>query len=206
MDNLIASYLILNGECMLPGIGKLILQRSDAVCDVASKIILPPENKFELARTGFSDAGQLLTYISQSMGCDTEEASKHLTAWVGQVNNLLESGLEFTLPFVGVLKRERKGKTILSHAEKLSVYQPVPAVRVVHESDTHEVVVGDRISNSAEMNQYFAEEKSRGNSSFWPAALILFLIAVILIVLYFITDGYGFNLHPQSAPDTYILR
>ena len=37
MDNLIVSYLILNGECMLPGIGKLILQRSDAVCDVASK-------------------------------------------------------------------------------------------------------------------------------------------------------------------------
>lgn len=206
MDNLIVSYLILNGECMLPGIGKLILQRSDAVCDVASKKILPPENKFELRRTGFSDTGQLVTYISQSMGCDQDEASQRLTTWTEKINNQLDLYHELELPFIGTLKREKHGKTILNGVEKLSVYKPVTAVRVVHESDAHEIVVGDRISNSTEMNQYFAEGKIKTGRSIWPAALILFLVAAALIVLYFITGGFGLNLHPQSAPDTYILR
>lgn len=206
MDDLIVSYLILNGECMLPGIGKLFVFKSDAVCDVASKKILPSESKFDLKETGFSDSGQLISYISQVTECTLDEASGKLSSWIERVNKQLNHQSEFELPMIGKLKKSEDGKISLTSFDALKVFKPVRAERVIHESDTHEVVVGDKISNSAEMNLYLSQEEVQAPQKIWPAALIIFLVAAALITYYFLTGGNGQFLNPLNAPDTYISK
>ena len=53
MWNLITSYIVQSGECVLPGIGTFTLVTTPATLDVVNKEMLPPHTEFRFTdKTG----------------------------------------------------------------------------------------------------------------------------------------------------------
>lgn len=206
MNDLIASYLVLNGECSLPGIGKFSVNRSNAVCDVASKELLPPAFNIQFSEAKSGDPAMLVAYIASNTGSSASEATEELRRWTDSVNTKLTVNHEFELPFIGKLVQESNGAIHLKSGAALHVFNPVKAERVVHEKDSHAMVVGDKISSSSEMNELLSGQQQMQPDRLWRNALIIFTIAVLLIILYFISDGFGLHLTPGNAPATYISK
>lgn len=206
MEEMIASYLILNGECLLPGIGKLLVSRRNAVCDVASKLLYPPEKNIKFENTAVGDSQGLVRYISSTLNCPVEEASRELDLWTGNLKQRLDREDEVTLPFLGIITKESDADYGFSPQNSLNIFDPVPAVRVVHDKDTHDVVAGDRIYKSSEMNDVLNGSHKTAPRSIWLPALIIFAIAIVLIILYYTEGGFDDHLILQKTPPTYIFK
>lgn len=206
MNDLITSYLLLQGECTLKGIGTFYMSPGHAVCDLASKEILPPDYQIRFRDTQAGNEEQFLRYIARTEQCSVEEAGSRLGQWLQRVRNQLDLHGEIALSFIGTLSQKPNGTITFSSAGPISPFRAVRAERVIHDQDVHEMVVGDKISNSGEMNRLLKHQPVAGLNKMWLTALILAIIAVLIIVLYFITDGFGMHLSPDNAPATYMSK
>lgn len=196
---------MLTGECPLRGVGRLRIAKSNAVCDVSTKELLPPDYKTTFDETGDFNDEQLIHYISSTQRINTDEAKDRFGAWLSALTDTLNNSGSYEVPAVGKFMKHHNG-TVEFRALDLDVpMKPVKAERVVHSQDTHELVVGDKISNSAEMNQVLHEQPI-GSKRYMAATISLVAAAILIIVLYYITDGFGIHLVPPDAPDTYISK
>ena len=206
MEELIASYLILNGECFLPGVGKLLISRRNAVCDVASKLLHPPENNIKFENKGVGDANGFINYVSATTGCSVEEASGEVNNYIGQLRDKLEKKGEAEFPFLGKIVKDNEADYQFFSENSLNIYSPVDAIRVIHEKDTHDVVAGDKVYKSSEMNELLSSTPEKSNRGLWIPALIIFAVALLLIVLFYSMGGFDDHLILQKAPPTYISK
>lgn len=206
MNELIASYLVLYGECPLDGIGKLSISKSNAVADLASKEILSPQFNIHFKETKNVDMEEVVKYISRTEGCREDEASDKLKSWLDEVKARLSHHIDFEIPFIGTFVKENNGHVQLKPLNSLNVLQAVHAERVVHIADSHEMVVGDKLSNTTEMNQLLRGGEKRVSDKWWVPAVIIFSVAILIIIIYFLTNGFGMHLHPGNAPATYNLK
>lgn len=206
MNELIASYLVLCGECPLDGIGNLYISKNNAVADLASKEILSPQFNILFKESKHADMGEVVKYLSRMEGCGEDEASHKLKAWLDDVKARLSHHLDFEIPFIGTFIKEKNGHVQLKTLNSLNILRPVHAERVVHISDSHEMMVGDKLSNTTEMNQLLRESGKKVAAKWWIPALIIFSVAIVIIIIYFITNGFGMHLQPGDAPATYNSR
>lgn len=206
MNDLIVSYLILTGECPLPGIGKLLLNRRNAVCDLASKELLPPENNIYFDDSTSGDISSVVNYISQNSGLPAEESSGKFKSWAEGIRRQLNEETQASLPFVGKFVKDATGTVTFVPEQPLSVLGSVKAERVIHESASHEVIVGDKISSSTEMQQLLSDPAKEVKDRFWLYVVIIFSVALLIIILYFILNGYGLHLDLSDSPATYFIK
>ncbi len=206
MNDIIASFLVQNGECRLEGIGRFSVQVQSAVSDVASKVIYPPETNYHFTDGSEYTSEELITYAAFKLNTDTSTAANHIRNWTNDVNHRLENGETIFIPAIGKITRNDKDEFVFQ-PEKSPVYlQPVPAHRVVHESDTHKILVGDVESDSEKMNQLLNPDITTVQHSWWKAALIIFLAVLVLYLIYAFSGGLKMTIHPQDPPATYFTK
>lgn len=206
MDDLIVSYLLLSGECPLPGIGKISVVHGNAVCDLASKELLPPENILQFDESTSGDITALTDFISMNSECSGQEASVQFKSWTNNLRERLNHKEEVLIPFLGKLVKDANGSISFKSKNSLNILKAVKAERVVHKAATHEVIVGDKVSSSADMQQMLTTAPPSEKDNFWIPAAIIFAVALVIIILYFIFNGSPSHLNLHDTPASYLLK
>lgn len=206
MNDIIASFLVQHGECRLQGIGRFNVHLQSAVSDVASKVIYPPETSYIFTDGSEYTSEELIAYAAFKWHTDLSTAGNQIKNWTDDANQRLKNNEIIHIPAIGKISRDDKDNFIFQ-AERSQVHlPPVPAHRVIHEKDTHKVLVGDVESDSEKMNQLLHPDAVRVHQTWWKAALILFLITLVVYLIFVFSGGFKISIHPQNPPATYISK
>ena len=214
MWNLITSYLIQSGECVLPGIGTFTLVNTPATLDVANKEMLPPQTEYRFSdRTGQPAEG-LVQYVALKKELDKQDALTQIKDVCSQIKEKIISGEKIKLNSIGMLYKDQSDNIVFEEEKRIPVLEPVPAIRVVHKEVKHAMIVGDKETDSSEMNEFLnGEQEIQSRNAFWKiAAIILFLIGVGMLIFHFYNNssenplGNGSKIVPAPTHKTYIPR
>lgn len=205
MNDNITSYLVLKGSCLLPGIGRLEEERGFAANDVASKEIHPPEMHYKLYEDNGAPQEGFIKYIAVRENTDRSSAKQLLINWCEKAGAYLSQNETVNLPFIGTLKNE-EGKIILLPEESGLPLPSVKAIRVVHENDTHKVLVGDRESDTVSMNEFLQQGENNKSHQWYKYAIIIFMLTVLIYLSHIFSNGFSLRLHPVNPPPTYISK
>lgn len=206
MNDIIASFLVQHGECRLEGIGRFSVLVQSAVSDVASKVIYPPETSYTFTDGSEYTSEELIAYAAFKWHTDLSTAADRIRNWTNAANQQLGNGGTVMLPSIGKLSRDDNDIFVLQPEKSTVHLQPVPANRVIHETDTHKILVGDVESDSEKMNQLLNPESADPGRPWWKAALIILIATIVLYLIYAISGGFQKLLHPQDPPATYISK
>lgn len=213
MLNLITSYLIQAGECVLPGIGSFTLVNTPSTLDVANKKLTPPASEFRFSDASGEPEEAIAQYISYKKSVDPKEALEEMKQFCRQLKKRLDSGENIRFNSIGILQKDPSGNIVFKPEESPSYYEAVSANRVVHKEAKHAMIVGDKETDSSEMNDIlYGEPEIQSRNLFWKiAAIILFLIGAGLLIYNFYSSsgnpfGNGNKITPQTKSDTYISR
>lgn len=106
MWDLITSYLIQSGECVLPGIGTFTLISTPASLEVANKEMLPPQTGYRFTdKSGQPEEG-LIQYVARKKEIDGQEALTQIKEVCGQVKEKIFSGEKISLNSIGILYKD----------------------------------------------------------------------------------------------------
>ncbi len=214
MLNLITSYLIQSGEVVLRGIGSFTLVSTPSTLDVANKEILPPVYEYRFSDISGQPEEATIQYLAYKKGIDSKEALEEMKQFCSQLKEKILSGEKIRFNSIGILQADSSGNIVFEPENIQSFYQAVPAIRVVHKEVKHAMIVGDKETNSSEMNEILnGEPETQTRNSFWKiAAIILFLIGAGILIYHFYSSasenpfGNGNKVIPQAKSDTYISR
>jgi len=213
MQELINSFIIQSKECRLRGIGKFQSVMHPAQADIANKQITPPveEKIFTPKEERISD--ELVKYAAAKNNISMEEAFEKIKEWCAETNSRLKHGEEIFLPSLGFLKTNQSGNISFQALKTFPFYQPITVERVVHKNSTHNVLVGDRETNSSVMSRFYSEEDAPDTvkRNAWKIiSPVLFVIALLLLAFYFYTHSFSLSgmgtqvkVNPQLPPATY---
>ena len=214
MLNLITSYLIQSGECVLPGIGTFTLTRTPSSLDVANKELLPPASEYRFSDTSGQPEEAIIQYIAYKKSIEPKEALEEMKEFCRHLKENLDSGEKIRFNSIGTLLKDSSGNIVFEPENTPPYYEAVPAIRVVHKETKHAMIVGDKETDSSKMNDLLnGEPETQSRNAFWKiAAIILFLVGAGLLIYHFYTSssgnpvGNGNNITPQERHDTYISR
>lgn len=205
MNEVIASYLVQKGSCKLPNIGRLTRERSFAVNDVASKEIQPPQIHYKLYNEDTELSEGLIEYAAEKKSLNLQAAKQLLLTWCDETAYNLGSNKTVILPLVGTLKKEGEGIVLLPVKKKFSL-SSVKAERIIHEADSHKIIVGDKHSTNVAMKEYYNNHEDEQDLRWHKPALILFIAAAVIYLIYITSNGFGVHLNPAEPPSTYISK
>lgn len=213
MQELINSFIIQSKECRLRGIGKFQSVIHPAQGDIASKQITPPveEKIFTPKEERISD--ELVKYAAAKNNISIEEAFEKIKEWCAETRSKLKNGEEIFFPSLGFLKTNQSGNISFQALKVFPFYQPITVERVVHKNSTHNVLVGDKETNSSVMTRFYNDEEMPDNvkKNTWKMiSIALFVIALLLLIFYFYTHSFSVSgigtqvkVTPKSPPATY---
>lgn len=192
MEELIESYLYKNNKCPLPEVGTLKVTSIKAVAWYAEKKIVAPRQQ-----VNFSDAvsspEDFISFIAEREKITGIEAGQLLSNYCKKLKNL-HGQEESHLSNTGRFFVNAEGILVFKANEIPGLYMPpVHAEQVLHQEATHNMVVGDKETNSTEMAAYFAEAANRRKDNWWLYALILAAIGIAACWFYFNQHGYQPN-------------
>ena len=214
MWNLITSYIVQSGECVLPGIGTFTLVTTPATLDVVNKEMLPPHTEFRFTdKTGQPTEG-LIQYVAFKNELDKIEATAQIKFICGQIKEKIFSGETISFNSIGILHKDESENIVFEQEKEMQALEPVAAIRVVHKEVKHSMIVGDREIDSSEMNEFLnGEPEVQPRSAFWKiAAVVLLLIGTGILVFHFYTTsssnplGNGTKVVPAPSSKTYIAQ
>lgn len=208
MQELITSFIIQSKECRLKGIGRFECVIHPAQTDIANKQIIPPvqERIFKSREERISD--ELVRYVSNKNTVRVEDAMEQIKRWCADTKSKLKNGEEIILESLGSLKINHAGSIIFEEVNSISFFVPVHVERVIHKNSTHQVLVGDKETNSSVMNEFYKDEKETGEikSISWKlVSIILGAAALVLLIFYFYNHSFsisGIRNHEKVAPQS----
>lgn len=202
----IATFLLKNRSCTLPGIGRLYYNIDEPVYDQADQVMHPPVASVSFAEEGsYSPAFE--NYISEREQIPVSAAGQAYQQFTDQLYRL-KYGSELIVPSLGSFYADEQGKLQFQGFSFPHLKPVVPAVRVVHPEASHAILVGDRESDSVEMTEFYHQEEDTGKRKWWIAAIVLFVIASAAILIHYSTnEGFGNSrkITPSPEPETYTI-
>ncbi len=213
MQELITSFIIQSKECRLKGIGKFESVTHPAQSDIANKQIIPPVNERSFKGREERISDELIRYVSNKNNVGNEEAFEQIKEWCANAKSKLQEGEEIIFVSLGSLKTNHAGAIIFEEVKPISFFEPVNVERVVHKNSTHQVLVGDKETNSSVMSEFFKDEKDTEDlkSNSWKVvSMVLGVVALILLVFYFYNHSFSLSgvanqekVAPQTPSATY---
>lgn len=210
MQELITSYLIQNKECGLPLLGSFLIKSKPVINDIPNKQILVAGSEIVFCEAGDYLHEKLISYCSRIKEIPEREAEKELQHWCLQEKLKLDEGSKTFFHSIGFLQKEN-GKVIFVKEENLTnFFEPVAAERIIHK-DEHAILVGDRETTSTAMNEFYNDSSFIQKRFSWEnAALILFIISLLMLAFYFYDHSFSENtignqssFPPANPPATY---
>ncbi|MEP6615886.1 MAG: hypothetical protein ABJA57_04875 [Ginsengibacter sp.] len=204
MEKLIWSFLLQSEKCPLPHIGTLFNKTIPSQLDIANKRILPPFHEINFTENSDNNTHELVNYIALKTNQLPEAAQTELDEYCMGMKKKIENGDRLALATAGSLFKGADGHIYLEKFSDEAYWQPVNAERVVHGDTTHQVLVGDKETTSAEMNRYYEGDVVFERSHWGTWAIILFAIAACLLFFHFnnhpfTTEGVGNQQHFRIA-------
>jgi len=186
MQDLIASYLVQKKECTLPLLGSFKIQSSSAALDIADKKIHPFKNETIYSESADYLSPGLITYVAGVKNINYALAEEEINNWCLHTKMKLDSGEKINFHSVGNLGRNGTG-IFLETETGLNFFEPVLAERVIHKNDEHAVLVGDKETTSAAMNEFYREDDTvipkRISWKVW--AISLAAVCLVTLLFYF---------------------
>lgn len=204
MEHLLSSFLLKNKYCPLPTVGSLSIQHEEAIASITEKLIMAPKPMIVFAEKEM-DAAPLLDYIASYYHNSVSAASSALSDYCSRLQQI-QPYEKIDLGSLGSFSKDEFGQVQFSHTASLQHYlSPVAATRVFHPDASHQMLVGDRATNTVYMQEMLAtEEKKKLPKWAWAAIAIgLVAAAVILISLLNNYSGSQSAVKAKEAPATY---
>lgn len=191
MQKIITSYLVQKKECNLPGLGNFKINMVPAHLDVANKKMFPPSTEIIFSEGDVHLRKDLVKYISTQQNVDEHQAAENITRWCHNVSESLDAGEKIIFESIGNLQKNATRNIFLSTKNKNRLYEAVTANRVVHKDEDHPVLVGDRQTTSAVMNEYYKAETVFGRKISWKiSATVLFGLVLLSLIMHFSYHGF----------------
>ena len=191
MQKIITSYLVQKKECNLPGIGNFKINTVPAHLDIANKKMFPPASEIIFSESDVHLRNDLVKYVSSKQHIDVHLAAENITRWCQYVSERLDAGEKIIFESIGSLQKNATGNIFFSSKDKSRLYEPVSANRVVHKDEDHAVLVGDRQTTSAAMNEYYKAESVFERKISWKIwAAVLFGLSILSLVMHFSFHGF----------------
>jgi hypothetical protein len=186
MVDLLTTYFLNNREVILPGIGQLQSIQMPARFDAARQLMLPPSEAFQWkpdAESTISPQG-LMGFLSRQRHWTEEDSFEEVAAFCQQVKNELKEKGQWQWPGLGKLVTIGDGAFGFVPDRDFEIYRKsITARRVQHTERINPMLVGDRETNTADMQaELNAEEMIIEKNRWWiPAVIVgLFTLAVII--------------------------
>jgi hypothetical protein len=183
---LITRYFVQHNEVGLPGLGKLSAVPVEPKYDAARQVMVPPRLQFQWQPlSGESESMQSLAgFVSRQSQLSEEESFDAINGFCAMVKSTLEEKGEYRWNGLGKLVKIATGNTGFVPDAALDAYlPPLEAVRVVKAGQSHQMLVGDKETNTADMQQFLLEENEpETEGKWWIAALVIGVAVSALIV------------------------
>lgn len=204
MEELLSSFLVKNRYCPLPTVGSLTVQQEPAVSSITEKMIMAPKPVIVFTEKEM-EAGPLLEYIASASNSSLQGASDALSHYCDRLQQI-QPYEKIDLGCLGSFSKDEVGTMFFTNAPALQYFSaPVAAERVIHPDAAHQMLVGDKSTNTVYMQEMLAvEEKKRFPKWGW-AAIVLGAIAAAVVIFSLANKQTG-NVTPvnaKEAPSTY---
>ena len=211
MEKIIASYLVQRKECSLPGIGHFRIHTKPAELNIANKEIVPPTDEVIFKEDEVHLRKDLVNFVSLQSKTHENYAAENINNWCIDTKEKLDAGEKIYFESVGSLQKDAAGNLFFHEKNDFLLFDIVPAERVIHKNEQHSVLVGDKETSSAAMNEYYKEDVPVQKKAWWKIwAIILFLLPLLILIVHFVghsftTSGIGnqMNLSPGLPPVLY---
>jgi len=187
MEQLIELYLYKNKKCPLPQVGTLHLSTSNAVAWYADKRMEAPLPVIKLAETVLP-ADDFISFIAARKNISITEANILLDDYCSSLKKL-NANSESLLHNTGRFFVNPEGVLVFKANELPGEFLPsVNAERVLHQEVSHNMVVGDKETNSVEMAAFFADAANGRTDKWWIYAIVL-AIAGLSVIAYHLKEN-----------------
>lgn len=191
MQDLLSSYLFQYKKCPLPGVGSLVIRRSEAEIIAGEKRITAPAEEIIFSGDELN-ADDLIWFIAAQKNINKEEAAYQLNRYCEAIKNL-EGGDKTNIANTGDFYKDADGNLAFIGVKPSFAAADIYAEKVIHPDRSHAILVGDTETTNVAMNEYYAEEAPAPKSKWWIFALVLFAIAAALIIYYYNAPGHNSN-------------
>lgn len=194
MEKHIATYLFQHKNCPLPGIGSLELLDGSAYISVGDKKAIAPVPTIYLSETGTKILPEEFElYIAEIENIPTWEAKNRLTHFCRQISELPVHG-ELPLASIGVFYKDPGNKTGFRNFPLPKTFAPdVKAEKIIHPNESHDMVVGDKLTTTAAMSEFYSEKTMATRNKWWIAPAIIALLSLLFILIYFNSRRHNTN-------------
>lgn len=185
MVDLVAQYFIQYNKLALPGVGMLSVTKVPAKFDGGRQVMLPPRLHFQWNPQAEENGGlqSFAGFVSRHTQMSEEESFDAITGFCNGLKKALHERGEFVLKGIGKLVRISDETTGFVPDAGFDVFLPsLTAGTVMRTGATHQLLVGDRETDSAEMQLLLADEQPEVEGRWWIAALLLGIAGIALIV------------------------
>lgn len=185
MSNVFAEYLLQQHELPIPGVGHLAWNDVPAAYDVAGRQFTPPGGHWSFTPIqqldGTLSLQRLTGHVALWQNLTEEEAFDEVQAFGRRIKTQLETIGSAAVGACGQLQSTEQELRFEPSATTVWL-APLPAERVIREGASHQMLVGDQQTTTAEMEAYLAEEEPVAVDRWWLWPAILAAIALALIV------------------------
>jgi hypothetical protein len=206
MEQLLSAFLIKNKYCPLPTVGTLRIEVQAAVSSITEKKIEAPQPFISFSEKE-SEANPLLHYLASASGKSVSGASDDLSHYCNRLLQI-QPYEKVALGNLGNFSKNELGEMHFENVADLRLFLPaVEAHRVIHPDATHDMVVGDRSTNTVSMAEMLsAEEKKKLPRWVWVAVTLAVAASALIIFSLLNNQSASGNQMPvkvKDAPATY---
>lgn len=180
---ILTQYFLRYKRLSIPHVGTFQLIPAAPELNVADKEILPPAYLVQWQREDTASEHQL-SFIQQSHSLPAlvlEQTGRQMT---GHLNRE-----PYLWPGIGVLRREGSGIVLADKHLQLEGLQPVTANKVLRENAVHQMLVGDRETDSQQMTGELSKKETKYSTPFIVALVLLALAIVAIAFFIFMRKG-----------------
>ena len=187
MHQLLNQYLARHQQVVLPGIGQLQVWPVPAHYDAGSQKLLPSRLSFEWhpPENVNTPLQPQVGFFSRVSGLPEEECFDALHTFCQEVKKGLEEQGEWSWPSMGKLVVLAGGNISFVPDGFFDAYQePLEAPRVTHQGRAHQMMVGDRETNTLEMQTLLQDDGQEEpvEGKWWIASVVIGTAAVLLMM------------------------
>lgn len=192
MIEIITAYLFQNNECTLPAIGNFRITYKPAETDSINEILSPASEEIFFRESNDEPSVELIRYIARRKSLSQSDAYKDLTDFCNaEAIGLQQPDYALEFPSFGSLQRNGAGNVYFKRSGSPEYMRPIMANKVEHLNPEHELLVGEKETNSSAMKK-FLDLPEVVISDHWKMWALLLSVLAVLTLLYY------FSIHPFS--------
>lgn len=189
MFQLLYKYLLMNRQIGIPGIGLFQLDHLPARFDIHTHIMHPPLPTIRFTQKTTGADKSFFQFVSREMQVQEWESIRRFHDFTYKLKNDLNTRQTADLPGMGVLTKNKLGEISFEPTIVLSAYFPAIAIQntYLNESPKEDIIGGESVTTTLVEDEIYEETLPVEKDRWWIGAIVLAVVAIALIVYYYVT-------------------